>query len=142
MKKNILTAVLGLVLLVSAGFANFDSVIFSGLPNILGLGLSALVCAYLIAIPFIYKGDKRFTIASICFSALILINSVLGLLAANDVISIDFVVVPFVIILLPFGGLEYFDSYNLLYFIVIALCGASTVMSAVNLNKIKRTALV
>ncbi len=140
MKKNILTAVLGLVLLVSAGFANFDSTVFGGNPNILGLGLSVLVCVYLIAIPLIYKSDKSFTIASLCFSAVILINSVLGLLAANDVMSVDIIVVPFVIILLPFGGLEYFDSHNLLYFIVIALCGASTVMSAVNLNKIKRIA--
>ncbi len=66
MKKNILTAVLGLVLLVSAGFANFHSVVFGGLPDILGFALSVLVCVYLIALPFIYK---RFTIASICFSA-------------------------------------------------------------------------
>ncbi len=137
MKKNVFTAVIGIVLLILSFAFNFDSAVFGGKAHAVGFITSVLVCAYLIVIPFIYKGDKRFLKASLSFSGVIFLASVLGLFAANDMLNIDLIIVPFVVALTPFCGLIFLTRiWNIFYFIMIAVSIAGVAESAFVLNEI------
>ncbi len=138
MTKNIFTVIVGVLLLITAGRANADMIIGSQ-ADAIDFCLSVLLCVYLIALPFIYKNNKDLTITSLWFYAVILIDLVVMLLAANKIIVIphNYIAIALTVITIPFYGLTYFIDYNPANIILIAVVIVGSAISISNLHKKK-----